>query len=188
MVHLKEFNKRCEIMEDEVKKEIENSNKVTDKEIMGDDREKEMENSNKEDKNYKNEIILGYLLSFLGGILGFIVGAHLITRDDKRARKHGLIILIIAILFLIVGFFFIGTAIGYTEGYSHGNSTGYFTGYNHGANIGYDNGFMDGWNHALYKGSGEVTNNGKKIKTNHFGYNPFIGSYMNLTGQDIVMG
>lgn len=127
-------------------------------------------------------------MSFLGGILGFIVGAHLITRDDKSVRKHGLVILLISILFLIVGFFFIGVSIGYSGGYNEGHSEGYDTGYNLGANLGYDNGFMDGWNFAPYAGSGKVTDNGKRIKTNHFGYNPFANSYANLTGQDIVIG
>lgn len=52
-------------------------------------------------------IILGYLFSILGGILGIIIAIYLSTRKDPRARKHGHIqlaifafyILIIAIMF-----------------------------------------------------------------------------------------
>lgn len=143
---------------------------------MDDDVKKETENNeefNKKNKNYKNEIILGYILSLLGGILGFIVGAHLVTRDDKRARKHGLVILIIAVFFLIGGIFIIGYNAGVSVGYDYGEKYGYDSGYKVGYNRGYDLGYIDGWNFDYYKGTGTITD-GTKISSNPSYYNPYM--------------
>lgn len=53
-------------------------------------------------------IVLGYIFSILGGLIGLIIALYLVTRKDPVARKHGIIqlgilifyIALIAILFL----------------------------------------------------------------------------------------
>ena len=47
-------------------------------------------------------IILGYIFSILGGIIGLIIAIYLSTRKDPVARKHGHIQLIIFALYIII--------------------------------------------------------------------------------------
>ena len=126
---------------------------------------------NKEDdKNlYKNRIILGYLLLILGGIFGFIVGVSLLLKDNKRGRKHGLIIVIIFVVMLLGSMFVIYNN-AYTTGYDDARSYIY-TEKNYAYNIGYDAGFIDGWNFDVYRGTGQV--NGTTIYSRPYLYNPY---------------
>ena len=47
-------------------------------------------------------IILGYIFSILGGLLGLIIAIYLTTRKDPVAKKHGRIQLVIFIFYLIL--------------------------------------------------------------------------------------
>ena len=47
-------------------------------------------------------ILLGYIFSILGGLLGLIIAIYLITRKDPVAKKHGRIQLLIFIFYLIL--------------------------------------------------------------------------------------
>lgn len=54
-------------------------------------------------------IILGYIFSILGGLIGIIIAIYLSTRKDPRARKHGHVQLAILLFYLIIIAIFIGT-------------------------------------------------------------------------------
>lgn len=47
-------------------------------------------------------IVLGYIFSILGGLLGLIIAIYLISRKDPVAKKHGRIQLLIFIFYLIL--------------------------------------------------------------------------------------
>ena len=47
-------------------------------------------------------IVLGYLFSILGGLLGLLIGIYLSTRKDPNARKHGHIQIAIFIFYLFI--------------------------------------------------------------------------------------
>ena len=47
-------------------------------------------------------ILLGYIFSILGGLLGLIIAIYLITRKDPVAKKHGRIQLLIFIFYLVL--------------------------------------------------------------------------------------
>lgn len=47
-------------------------------------------------------IVLGYLFSILGGLVGLIIALYLISRKDPVAKKHGRIQLAIFIFYLVV--------------------------------------------------------------------------------------
>ncbi len=47
-------------------------------------------------------ILLGYIFSLLGGLLGLIIAIYLITRKDPVAKKHGRIQLAIFIFYLVL--------------------------------------------------------------------------------------
>ncbi|WP_407375991.1 double zinc ribbon domain-containing protein [Methanobrevibacter sp.] len=47
-------------------------------------------------------ILLGYLFSILGGILGLIIAIYLSTRKDPVARKHGHIQLAIFVFYIVL--------------------------------------------------------------------------------------
>lgn len=98
-------------------------------------------------------IALGYVLTLITGVFGFIIAIYLLTRDDKRARTHGIIMIIIFAIWLIIMIW-----VAYNTGYYNGHSLAddYLrVGYNRG----YDAGFIDGWNGDYYKGTGRVVNN-----------------------------
>lgn len=48
-------------------------------------------------------IILGYICSVLFSLVGLVFAIYLITRDDEKAKKHGLIQLVISIVLLFIG-------------------------------------------------------------------------------------
>lgn len=48
-------------------------------------------------------VILGYIFAILSGIIGFVIGLYLYTRDDSYYKGHGKNILIIASIFIIIG-------------------------------------------------------------------------------------
>ena len=47
-------------------------------------------------------ILLGYVFSILGGVLGLIIAIYLSTRKDPTARKHGHIQLAIFLFYLVI--------------------------------------------------------------------------------------
>lgn len=55
-----------------------------------------------EDSRYNGIIAVGYIFTLLGGWIGFIIALYLITRDNKKARKNGYIMLIIALVIAII--------------------------------------------------------------------------------------
>ena len=56
--------------------------------------------SYKENKTSSWVIVLGYIFSILGGIIGLIIAIYLSTRKDPVARKHGHIQLAIFVFYL----------------------------------------------------------------------------------------
>ena len=66
---------------------------------------KEVNNNSEEYRQHKTSswiIILGYVFSILGGLLGLLIGIYLSTRKDPVARKHGHIQIAIFIFYLIL--------------------------------------------------------------------------------------
>ena len=51
------------------------------------------------EKSYTVFIVIGYILSVLFSLIGFILGIYLITRkDSKSANRHGVYIIIICVV------------------------------------------------------------------------------------------
>ena len=47
-------------------------------------------------------IVLGYIFSILGGLIGLIIALYLVTRKDPVAKKHGCIQLAIFVFYLVL--------------------------------------------------------------------------------------
>ena len=47
-------------------------------------------------------IVLGYIFSLLGGWLGLAIALYLVSRKEKRAQKHGGVMLLILFIWLII--------------------------------------------------------------------------------------
>ena len=47
-------------------------------------------------------ILLGYIFSILGGLIGLIIAIYLVTRKDPVAKRHGRIQLLIFVFYLII--------------------------------------------------------------------------------------
>lgn len=60
-------------------------------------------------------ILLGYIFSILGGLIGLIIAIYLITRRDPVAKKHGRIQLGIFVFYLVLILIFILTGAITTE-------------------------------------------------------------------------
>lgn len=56
-------------------------------------------------------VILGYLFSILGGLLGLVIAIYLVTRKDAQLRKHGTIQLAIFAFYIILIAILIATGI-----------------------------------------------------------------------------
>ncbi|MCR5027321.1 MAG: zinc ribbon domain-containing protein [Methanobrevibacter sp.] len=54
-------------------------------------------------------IVLGYLFSLLGGLIGLIIAIYLVTRKDPVAKKHGKIQLAIFAFYIILIIIFVAT-------------------------------------------------------------------------------
>lgn len=63
------------------------------------DKRKEIE-TKKED--HSAAIIFGYLFTILGGLIGLIFGIYLLTRNDESAKKHGILMLAINIIWIFI--------------------------------------------------------------------------------------
>jgi uncharacterized membrane protein YvbJ len=53
-------------------------------------------------KDYDIPILLGYIFSFLGGLIGIFIGIYLLTRNNPVAKKHGIIQLIISVVLMVL--------------------------------------------------------------------------------------
>ncbi len=53
-------------------------------------------------EDYSAAIILGIIFTILGGLLGLLFSVYLLTRNDKKANKHGTIMLIVFIYWLMI--------------------------------------------------------------------------------------
>ena len=53
-------------------------------------------------KSYTLTIVLGYIFSVLGGLIGLILAIYNVTRDDESAKLHGKIQLIIFVVWIII--------------------------------------------------------------------------------------
>ena len=84
--------------------EMEVGNNGTDKQIQPIIIKRQVIGDNTESYNKTSSwvIILGYIFSILGGIIGLIIAIYLSTRKDPVARKHGHIQLIIFALYIII--------------------------------------------------------------------------------------
>jgi len=56
-------------------------------------------------------IILGYILAFLGGLFGILIGMYLMSKDNSSSRFHGRNIIIIAVISIVLGLLL--TVLGY---------------------------------------------------------------------------
>jgi len=59
-------------------------------------------NKNIKPKNYTLAIVLGYVFTLLGGLIGLIIAIYLLTRDNPHANEHGEIQLVISIIWVIL--------------------------------------------------------------------------------------
>lgn len=48
-------------------------------------------------------IVVGYIFALLGGLIGILIGAYLLSRNNSSAKFHGRNILIIAVVIMILG-------------------------------------------------------------------------------------
>ncbi len=69
---------------------------VINKEIVG------MPSTQKNSGWNKWIIILGYIFSILGGLVGLIIAIYLVTRKDPNVRKHGIIQLAIFAFYIVL--------------------------------------------------------------------------------------
>lgn len=60
-------------------------------------------------KNHTASIVIGYICCFIPilHLVAFILGIYLITRKNKKVHKHGIIMIILTLLFVFLTFFFI---------------------------------------------------------------------------------
>lgn len=56
-------------------------------------------------ENHSGAIILGWIFTIFGGWIGLIIGIYLATRNDERAHKHGVAIIVISIIWALIIFF-----------------------------------------------------------------------------------
>ncbi|MDR0912812.1 MAG: hypothetical protein LBM96_09470 [Methanobrevibacter sp.] len=68
--------------------------------------------NNSDNSEYNTMIILGYIFTFIFGIVGLIISIYLLTRDNDRAKKHGLIMIIISVIFTLIWIFFASIMFG----------------------------------------------------------------------------
>jgi uncharacterized membrane protein YvbJ len=47
-------------------------------------------------------IVLGYIFTVLGGVIGLIIGIYLIAQKDKRARNHGDLMIIVNVVWIFI--------------------------------------------------------------------------------------
>ncbi|MCL2157595.1 MAG: zinc ribbon domain-containing protein [Methanobrevibacter sp.] len=57
---------------------------------------------NQPEKTHTLAIVLGYIFSFLGGLLGVVIAIYLLTRNNKDAKTHGIIMIFLNIIMTIV--------------------------------------------------------------------------------------
>lgn len=80
--------------------------------------------SNEEEyKDYGTAILVSYVLLIFGGIPALIGGFYLITRDNERARFHGKIIVVIAIIIALICIVYAIQALLIYNTYFHGPNT-----------------------------------------------------------------
>lgn len=66
------------------------------------------------EEDYSLAITLGWLFTILGGVIGFIIALYLVTRQgntrqDKRARDHGGLMIIIFIVWVCAWFLIVAS-------------------------------------------------------------------------------
>ena len=59
-------------------------------------------NQGKDDESHTVAIVLGYIFTFLGGIIGLIIAIYLLTRDNKSAKTHGMIQMVILAIWVVI--------------------------------------------------------------------------------------
>lgn len=64
-------------------------------------------------EDYTGAKVIGYLFTiltlffgFIPGIIGIIIGIYIISRENQEIRKHGIIMIILNVLFTIINFIF----------------------------------------------------------------------------------
>ena len=65
------------------------------------------ERPQKPEKSYRIWIILGYVLAIVAPLLGGILSIYLMTREEKKPKRHGKFILVLAILVWIISNFIV---------------------------------------------------------------------------------
>lgn len=53
-------------------------------------------------KDYSGIMLIGVIFTILGGIIGLIISLYLISRNDKRARDVGIVLLIVNIIWIFI--------------------------------------------------------------------------------------
>jgi predicted nucleic acid-binding Zn ribbon protein len=56
----------------------------------------------KNSEDYSGIILIGVIFTILGGIIGLIISFYLISRNDKRARDAGIVLLIVNIIWIFI--------------------------------------------------------------------------------------
>ncbi|WP_431063799.1 hypothetical protein [Methanobacterium sp.] len=86
--------------------------------------EDEYVNSEEEYKNYDSIILIGYI-SLLVCPIALIISLYLLTRGNEKAKKHGIIILIIAVVIIFIAMFLLPSLLIYNSyfGSDHGLSS-----------------------------------------------------------------
>ena len=63
--------------------------------------DKAVESEVKKD-DHSAAIVVGYIFTVLGGVIGLIFGIYLVTRKNERANMHGMIMLLVNIIWIVV--------------------------------------------------------------------------------------
>lgn len=77
-------------------------------------------------------IVLGYICSVFLPLFGIIIGIYLLTRPNKDVHKHGLIMIVLAIV-MVIFWWLLFSYMAYTSSMNRYNN--YYTGY---SNYGYN--------------------------------------------------
>ena len=56
----------------------------------------------KDSNDYSAAILLGVIFTIFGGIIGFIIGLYLATRDDERTKNIGVVLIIVNIVWILL--------------------------------------------------------------------------------------
>ena len=65
-------------------------------------RQSTVHTQDEKNESHTTAIVIGYIISFLGGWFGIIIALYLLTRESKNAKIHGGVMLLLAIIMMII--------------------------------------------------------------------------------------